>query len=90
MKTLIIYDQTGRILTQSAGEPAPIEPVGVPFLWAEIPENKYVESVDVTQEPHAVVFGDYPITEVEQLRVDTANSNAEMFEMILMMSGGAM
>lgn len=67
MKNLIIYDQTGRVLTQSAGEPAPIEPVGVPFLWTDIPTKKYVAGVDVKVTPHKVIFGDLPPTEVETL-----------------------
>lgn len=31
-----------------------------------------------------------PLTEVEKLRLETAQANAEMFEMVLMMSGGGL
>lgn len=44
MKTLVIYDTTGRILYQAQGDVH--EPTGIPFLWPEIPEGKYAASVD--------------------------------------------
>lgn len=31
-----------------------------------------------------------PLTEIEKLRLETAQANAEMFEMMLMMSGGGL
>lgn len=67
MNALVIYDETGYILSVRSGEPAPREPVGVPFLWVEVPNGKYVESVDVSVTPHQVVFGDRPPTIEEQL-----------------------
>lgn len=90
METLIIYDAEGYVVSSQSGTPSQKEPVGIPFLWVTIPEKKYVERVDTSTEEHKVIFADYPATEIELLRVETAQSNAEMFEMILMMSGGGL
>lgn len=90
MEHLIIYDQTGRVLSQSSAELNPSEPIGVPFLWVSIPDKKYVINVDVSTEKHKVIFGDYPLTETEKLRLEMARTNTEMFEMMIMMSGGGM
>ena len=69
MKTLIIYDNTGKIFYQASGSVT--EPTGLPFLWEEIPTGKYAESVDVTdpKTPIAVLV-DLPISENERLRAD--------------------
>lgn len=62
MKTLIIYDETGYILFQGSGSVR--EPVGIPFIWVEVPQGKYAESVELTDKENPVpVFKDFPISE---------------------------
>lgn len=68
MKTLIIYDESGYVLDETIGQPSPREPVGVPFLWVDIPENKYVVSVDTSVSPHQVILEDVAPTEVDLLK----------------------
>lgn len=74
MQTLIIYDDEGYVLSIRDGQPTPREPIGVPFLWTEIPEgkrNKGVGSigVDVSVTPHQVILEDIPPTEIGILKL---------------------
>lgn len=73
MKTLIAYDETGYILSVRSGEPAPREPIGVPFLWVDIPNGKQLKitdgiGVDVTAEPHQPILEDILPSETELLK----------------------
>lgn len=88
MKTLVIYDNQGSILSLRSGDPSPKEPVGVPFLWIEIPSDKYIESVDVSVTPHEPLLVSKPPSETDQIRLEMAESNAEIFELIFSMNGG--
>lgn len=77
-KTLIIYDDEGYILSIRSGQPSPREPIGVPFLWADIPEGKQTKSigeigVDVSITPHQVILEDIPPSEIEQLKQTVAD-----------------
>jgi hypothetical protein len=70
MDTLIIYDNEGYILSTRSGQPAPREPIGVPFLWVDIPEGKRIKTtdgigVDTSVTPHQVILEDIPPTEIE-------------------------
>ncbi|WP_019241525.1 MULTISPECIES: hypothetical protein [Bacillus] len=92
-KTLIVHDNAGFILSVRSGEPAPKEPIGVPFLWADIPEGKQLKitdgiGVDVSVTPHQAILEVIPPSEIEQLRLDIAQSNIELFEMMAAMNGG--
>ena len=73
MNTLIIYDTTGHLIQVMAGDVR--EPVGIPFLWVEVPSGKRVVNVDVTSETHIPVFVDLPKTtqdEVNELKTENA------------------
>ena len=72
-QTLIIYDETGYVLSTRQGEPVPREPIGVPFLWVEIPQGKMLKNTDgivvnTAVTPHQVEFVDIPKTETELLQ----------------------
>ena len=79
-KKLIIYDETGYLLSIRQDEPAPREPIGVPFLWADIPLGKILTGVDVTTTPHQPILEDIPPTEIEQLK----QTVADLTEIVLM------
>jgi len=85
--TLVIYDATGYIIQQMSGSVR--EPVGIPFLWIEVPEGKIVQSVDVSATPHVPVFVDLPETpeekmlKLEQQLADTNSLLLEFMESIL-------
>lgn len=60
MQTLVIYDNTGFIISQSQGSNLR-EPVGVPFLILnEAPAGKYLTRIDVSKTPHVPVYEDMP------------------------------
>ena len=74
MKTLIIYDNQGYIISAISGIPSPRKPVGVPYLEVDIPEGKRIKidengiGVDITKTPHEVILEDIPPTEIEELK----------------------
>ena len=66
---IIIYDNNGKIWYNGSGMG---EPAGLPFLNVEIPEGHYIESVDVSSEPHKPVFRVYPKSDLEILKEKVA------------------
>lgn len=66
-KTLIVYDNEGFILSQMQGSSLR-EPVGVPFIWVEVPQGKYLVSIDTTGEEHLPIFEDLPKSETDILK----------------------
>lgn len=78
MKTLIIYDNEGYIISTRQGQPSPRVPVGVPCLEVEIPEGKQVKTtngigVDTSVTPHEVILEDIPPTEMDELKQTVAD-----------------
>lgn len=71
---LIIYDNNGKIWYNGSGMG---EPAGLPFLNVEIPEGHYIESVDVSSEPHKPVFKAYPKSDMEILKEKVATLEAQ-------------
>lgn len=57
MKTLIIYDNTGKIYYMASGDYT--KPDGLPYIEVEVPEGYYVASVDV--ETNTAVFKKHPV-----------------------------
>lgn len=57
MQTLIIYDNTGFIISQMSGDVR--EPIGIPFMWVEVPEGKYIVGVDTAGEEHEPLYEEY-------------------------------
>ena len=73
MKTLIIYDNTGSLIASRSGSPEPKEPVGVPFLWVDIPEGKQLKitdgiGVDVSVAPHQTILENIPKSDIQILK----------------------
>lgn len=93
MKTLVVYDNTGYILSALRGLSLKREPVGVPFLWVEIPSGKQIKitdgiGVDISKTPHEVILEDIPPSEIDSLRIEMARNNSELFETMIMVTGG--
>lgn len=60
MQTLVIYDNSGFILSQAQGSNLR-EPVGVPFLILnDAPTGKYLTRIDVSKTPHTPIYEDMP------------------------------
>ncbi len=89
-QTLIIYDEGGYIISKSSGHPIPREPVGVPFLWVDVPKGKYLKNIgeigiDVSVTPHVPILEDIPPSEVDILREKMSqqeNALVELAELI--------
>lgn len=93
MKTLIIYDNEGYILATRQGQPAPREPIGVPFLNVEIPEGKRIKitdgiGVDVSVTPHEVILESVPLSETDLLKAKVDSQELAIFELAEMITGG--
>lgn len=78
MKTLIIYDNEGYIISTRQGQPSPRVPVGIPYLEVDIPQGKQIKitdgiGVDVSKTPHEVILEDIPPTEVDTLKNQVAD-----------------
>ncbi len=66
MKTLIIYDNTGKIYYQASGDIT--EPTGIPFLWVENPDGQYVSSIDISGETPTAVYATTPVSDLTTLQ----------------------
>lgn len=76
MKTLIIYDSQGYVISNVTGSYR--VPSGVPFLEVEIPASKQIKytdgiGVDVLVTPHQVILEDIPPSEIDQLKQTVAD-----------------
>lgn len=71
MKTLIIYDNTGKIWVQMSG--SYVAPTGLTYLEVEVPTGKRPISVDVSGTTPTVVYADFPKSDLVMLKeqVDT-------------------
>ena len=78
MQTLVIYDTTGYIISQMSGDVR--EPVGIPFIWVEVPVGKRIVSVD--PETGTPVFEDLPRSETEILKEQIDALNIAMAQML--------
>jgi len=76
MNTLIIYDEIGYIIYRAKGNVR--EPIGIPFMWVEVPDGKHIARVDVSGETHIPVFEDLPKSEVQLLQEQVNDLNMAM------------
>ena len=86
MNTLLIHDSTGYVISQMSG--AVREPVGIPFIWVEIPTGKRIKltdgiGVDVSVTPNVVILEDIPKTDVELLK-EAQDATASAVDFLLM------
>ncbi|MDF2984722.1 MAG: hypothetical protein K0R50_232 [Eubacterium sp.] len=88
MKTLVIYDETGFIISQMQGSDLR-EPVGLPFMYIEVPQGKMFRSVDVSGTENKPVYEDLPKPEtqklqelVDQLIIDNLNMQQQIDTLI--------
>ena len=59
MKTLIIYDNNGKIYYMASGDYT--KPNGLQYIEVEVPEGYYVASIDVDSEVHEAVIKKHPV-----------------------------
>lgn len=58
-KSLVLYDDSGKIIQIINGDDIN-EPLGIPFLWVDIPWGKELICVNTESIPHMPVFNDMP------------------------------
>ena len=93
MKTQIIYDEKGYVLSIKQGEPEPRNPIGVPFLNVEIPSDKQMKivdgiGVDVTKKPHEVMLEDIPKGEQQKINDALEDTRLALIELADVILGG--
>ena len=72
----IIYDSKGTIYAQGYGFS---EPEGtLTYAEIEIPDNKYIVSMDTSKDPVEPVFAEYPKTEVELMKEQLEQQQADL------------
>jgi hypothetical protein len=87
MNTLVIYDNNGVIFFQVSG--SVIEPNGLQHMYVEVPQGKYVASVDVSGETHAPVLVDFPKSETQLLKDENTEIKLALAELAEIVVGGA-
>ena len=87
MITRIIYDKRGQIISQMQGSDL-YTPVGIPYLDVEIPEGKYVTSIDVSVTPNAAIFEDLPKSEIQALKEENTEIKLALAELAELISNG--
>ncbi|MDF2844787.1 MAG: hypothetical protein K0R00_3213 [Herbinix sp.] len=58
MKTLIVYDNSGKVWNIIGGMYE--VPNGLPYLEVEVPADKRIVSIDLSGEVPTVIYEDYP------------------------------
>lgn len=87
MKTLVIFDNNGAIYYQATGDVA--EPAGgVNFIWVDIPENSYLESIDMSSGEPVPVIKEFEPSPEMSLQAQIDNINDVLLELILQQNGG--
>lgn len=89
MNTLIIYDITGYVISTGSGSVR--EPIGIPFLWVEIPEGKQIKltdgiGVDVNITPNVAILEDIPKTETEVLKNQVSDLQQSIAELSMLIA----
>lgn len=79
MATLIIYDKEGTIISQKEGTVK--EPVGVPFLWVDIPKGNYITKVNVSVSPNKAVFEQIPASQAEVMSSELERAHDRLNDM---------
>lgn len=85
--TLVIYDNSGYIISQMQGGGLR-EPIGIPFIWVEIPQGKYITGIDVSVSPHVPILADLPKTEVQKLQDENTEIKLALAELAEIVAGG--
>ncbi|MGM7635629.1 hypothetical protein [Bacillus sp. Hm123] len=91
METLVVYDESGYILSIKSGTSMLREPIGVPYLWVDVPKNKRIKivdgvGVDVSTTPHQAILEDIPPTETQLLQQQVNEQKQAIAELTLMLA----
>ncbi len=84
MKTLLIYDNNGRIYYQASGDYT--LPQGLQYLEVEVPEGKYIAGVDVQNK--SAILEDLPVSQDQKNADDITNLQLAVAELAEQLAGG--
>ena len=84
MKTIAIYDNTGKIFSLSNGSQE--LPVGLPYVEFDIPEGYYVSSVDVKNKKP--IFKELPKNVEQIMEMDLNELRMAVLELTDLVMGG--
>ena len=86
MKTLLIYDNLGRILLRQEGNYI-LPEGGIQYIEIQIPSGKYPISIDMNT--HLPIYEDLPKNEMEKLRDEIEQLKNDMADLMFeVVSGG--
>lgn len=71
MKTLVIYDNDGKIFSQVGGIYT-LPQGGVQYLEVDVPDGEIIVTINTSVEPHQAVLEYKPLSETEILKKQTA------------------
>lgn len=72
----IIYDSKGKLFMQGTGFPVPEGELT--YTEVSVPENKYITSIDTTQNPVEPVFAEYPKSDMQLMKEQLEQQQADL------------
>ncbi len=78
MKTLVVYDNTGKIYYQASGDYT--KPQGLQYIEVEIPKGKYIAGVD--PKTHTAILEEIPPTKTEQMQKEIDDLQLALAEVV--------
>lgn len=72
----VIYDSTGKLFMQGTGFPNPEG--DLKYAEIEIPDDKYIVSMDTTKDPAEPVFAEYPKSEFAIMKETLEQQQADL------------
>ena len=80
----LIYDSKGKLFMQGTGFPVPEGTLN--YMEVSVPENKYITSIDTTKDPVEPIFAEYPKTEMDLLKEQLEQQQANL-DYLMLISG---
>ena len=72
----IIYDSKGTIFMQGSGFATPEG--NLTYMEVSVPENQYIQRIDTTKNPAEPVFAEYPKSEMQLMKEQLEQQQADL------------
>ena len=72
----IIYDSKGKIFMQGSGFPVPEGALS--YMEVTVPDNSYIVKLDMSKNPVEPVFAEYPKTDIELMKDQMEQQQADL------------
>lgn len=73
---LIIYDSKGKIFYEGTGSPVPEG--NLSYMEVTVPDNNYIVKMDMSKNPVEPVFAEYPKTDIELMKAQLEQQQADL------------